>query len=48
MVVSLTVFFEVDSKIVGHTHSGGWEQDLISKPHINDCRILCTFAANNE
>lgn len=38
----LTVFFEVVLKIIGHTHSRK-KKTWISKPHVNDCRSLCTL-----
>lgn len=42
----LTVFFEVGLKTLGHTHSRK-KKTLFSKPHANNCRILCTFAMNS-
>ena len=47
MVMSFNCFLEVGSKTVGHTHSRK-KKTLISKPHVDDHRILCTFATSKE
>lgn len=43
----LAVCFEVGLKTVGRTYSRE-KETLVSKPHVKDYRILCTFATSRE